>query len=319
MVGVGTQQMNLRQLEAFQAVMQSGSMSSAAKLLCVTPSAVSKIITHTELQLGFKLFTRHQGALVPTPEARVLFEESAPVHRQLDHLRQIATNLGRPDAGRVRLAAIPAITHELLPFVLQRHAALHPRVEVEVRTVNQDQMSGLLLSRTVDFCLGHYSHVNPQVVSDLLISAPTYLVTTRDIWQRFSRNPHQTRDGFFSKVPLISLVGEDPIRPVVDGLAQRMGLQSGQCMFQVQTSRLAVQLVRRGMGWTVVDFLTAHQLDAQNMVAVELPDCPYIPLYAYHAQSHPPGQLAKRMLDMLPGLLHEIRATATSANIVVPV
>lgn len=98
-----------------------------------------------------------------------------------------------------------------------------------------------------------------------------------------------------------------------------MGLQAGQCMFQVQTSRLAVQLVRRGMGWTVVDFLTAHQLDAQNMVAVELPDCPYIPLYAYHAQSHPPDQLAKRMLDMLPGLLHEIRATATGATVVDPV
>ena len=68
--------MNLRQLEVFQAVMQTGNMSAAARLICITPSAVSKTIAHTELQLGYKLFTRGKGTLAPTPEARVLFEES---------------------------------------------------------------------------------------------------------------------------------------------------------------------------------------------------------------------------------------------------
>ena len=64
--------MNLRQLEVFQAVLQTGNMSAAARLLCITPSAVSKAIAHTELQLGYRLFNRTPSGLTPTPEAQVL-------------------------------------------------------------------------------------------------------------------------------------------------------------------------------------------------------------------------------------------------------
>ena len=92
--------MNLRQLEVFQAVLQTGSMSAAARLLCVTPSAVSKAVAHTELQLGYALFTRSPAGLTPTPEAQVLATESAGIHRQLEGLRQTARNLARGEGGR---------------------------------------------------------------------------------------------------------------------------------------------------------------------------------------------------------------------------
>src|SRR6187401_1859434 len=78
--------MNLRQLEVFQAVMQTGNMSAAARLICITPSAVSKTIAHTELQLGYKLFTRGKGTLAPTPEAMVIYTESSEIHGKLDEL-----------------------------------------------------------------------------------------------------------------------------------------------------------------------------------------------------------------------------------------
>src|SRR6185436_2775970 len=99
--------MNLRQLEVFQAVMQTGNMSAAARLVSITPSAVSKTIAHTEVQLGYKLFTRTKGALAPTPEAMVLYDASAAIHIRLDELRRIAGNLRQVDRGQVRLAAIP--------------------------------------------------------------------------------------------------------------------------------------------------------------------------------------------------------------------
>jgi DNA-binding transcriptional LysR family regulator len=297
--------MNLRQLDVFQAVMQTGNMSAAARLLHITPSAVSKTVAHTELQLGYPLFTRSQGSLTPTPEARVLFEESAQVHRQLDALRQIAQNLGRVDHGAVRLAAIPSVTHEFLPLVLQRHAARYPRVDVEVRTLHQDQMASALLSRSVDFGLGYYEHAHPQIASDLLVSGRLFLAVGREIWQRATRVRHGNPYGYFAKVPLIRLVGDDPMRPLLDELAEKLGLQAQVGNIQVQTSRLAVELVRRGMGWTLVDFLTAHQLDPASVVAMELHDVPPISLYAYHAHTSPPGQQARHMLDMLPAMLHE--------------
>jgi DNA-binding transcriptional LysR family regulator len=82
---------------------------------------------------------------------------------------------------------------------------------------------------------------------------------------------------------------------------------------QVQTSRLALELVRLGMGWTVIDFLTASNVDPRTMVAVELQDLPPVPLHAYHAAATPPGRHALGMLDMLPELLNQAMARTRSS------
>ena len=294
--------MNLRQLEVFQAVMQTGNMSAAARVICITPSAVSKTIGHTELQLGYKLFTRSKGQLAPTAEAQVLFAESAHIHEQLEQLRRIAVNLREVDQGQVRLAAIPSISHEFLPTVLAQHAARFPHVNLEVRTLHQDQMVGVLLDRSVDFALGFYPHPHPQVANRLLVSGHLHLAVTREIWLRAVRVKRANPISFMSQTPLIRLVGDDPMRLPIDELGQRLGasLESG---IQVQTSRLALELVRLGMGWTVIDFLTASNLNPDTMVSVELHDLPVLPLYAYHALNAPPGRQAERMLATLPGLL----------------
>ncbi len=302
--------MNLRQLEVFQAVMQTGNMSAAARLVCITPSAVSKAISHTELQLGYKLFTRHKGTLAPTPEASVLFAESTAIHARLAELRRIAQNLRQADAGLVRLAALPSISHDFLPGVLQLHAQRHPAVHVEVRTLNQDQMAQALLTRAADFALGFYPHAHPQLQSRLLARGALYVAVTRDLWERATRVRRANPLAFLANTPLVRLVGDDPMREPIDDVSRALGV-SREAMVQVQTSRLALELVRRGMGWTVIDFLTAASLESQGEAALELQklhDLPAIPLYAYHATAAPPGRHALRMLELLGAQLAPVRA-----------
>ncbi|MBV8618880.1 MAG: LysR family transcriptional regulator [Curvibacter sp.] len=297
--------MNLRQLEVFQAVLQTGNMSAAGRLLCITPSAVSKAIAHTELQLGYRLFTRSPSGLSPTPEAQVLAAESRQIHRQLEGLRLTARNLAHREGGQIRVAAIPSITHEFLPELLQLHASRHPQVGIEVRTLNQDQMAQALLTHSVDFCLGFYPHPHPQLSSELLISGRLFLVVSRELWARAVRGGHPQPYGRLGRMPVIRLVGDDPMRQSIDLLAERLGVAPGPGL-QVQTSRLAVELVRRGMGWTVVDFLTARRLDTATMVALELHELPSMALYSYHSPSTPPGQQVRRLLDMMQPLLHQM-------------
>lgn len=303
--------MNLRQLEVFQAVLQTGNMSAAARLLCITPSAISKAVAHTELQLGYRLFLRTPAGLTPTPEAQVLATESSGIHRQLDALRRTARNLAASDTGDVRLAAIPAVSHEFLPLLLQQHALRYPQVGVEVRTIHQDQMTQALLTRSVDFCLGFYKHPHPQIRSDLLVSGRMYLAVAQTVWMRAPRAT--SRSARLAQVPVIRLVGDDPMRQSIDEIAQRLGTPVGPGI-QVQTSRLALELVRLGMGWTVVDFLTATRLDPATMVTLELHELPPISLYSYHARSSPPGLQATRMLSMLPEALHDALSPAAAAK-----
>ena len=50
--------MRLRHIEVFNAVMLTGSVSAAARMINVTQPAVSRTLQHAELQLGFPLFQR---------------------------------------------------------------------------------------------------------------------------------------------------------------------------------------------------------------------------------------------------------------------
>jgi DNA-binding transcriptional LysR family regulator len=302
--------MNLRQLEVFQAVLQTGNMSAAARLLCITPSAVSKAVAHTELQLGYRLFTRTPSGLTPTPEAQVLAAESADIHRQLDALRRTARNLAAHDSGEVRLAALPSLSHEFLPRVLQRHAALHPHATVEVRTIHQDQMTQALLTRSVDFCLGFYKHPHPQIQSDLLGSGHLHMAVAASLWHRGPRNA--STGARLAQVPVIRLVGDDPMRQWIDEIAHSLGAP-GVSGIQVQTSRLALELVKLGMGWTVVDYITASRLDPAVLVTQELRELPPMSLYVYHLPSAPPNIQATRMLGMLPEVLREVQTGNTTA------
>ncbi|WCM89140.1 LysR family transcriptional regulator [Acidovorax sp. NCPPB 3576] len=303
--------MNLRQLEVFQAVMQTGNMSAAARLINITPSAVSKTIAHAELQLGYALFSRARGALLPTPEAQALFTASSQIHSQLDELRRTAHNLRQPEGGLVRLAAIPSVTHEFLPAVLERHAQQSPRVRVEVRTLHQDQMAQALLTRSVDFALGFYDHPHPQLESSILVSGPLFIAVARDIWLRAVRLNRSDPITFLANTPMIQLLGDEPMRQPMAELAQTLGVHT-ELGIQMQTSQLALALVKRGMGWTVIDFLTARNLDPTAITAVPLRDLPPMALHAYHAANRPPDRHAARMLALLSNVLMQTMARTPS-------
>lgn len=89
--------MRLRQIEIFNAVYDSGSISNAARNLNVAQPTVSKILKHTEDQLGFLLFQRIKGRLVATSEANVLYKETCIIYRQINKLLSTAENLKNPE------------------------------------------------------------------------------------------------------------------------------------------------------------------------------------------------------------------------------
>jgi DNA-binding transcriptional LysR family regulator len=66
---------NLRHIEAFRAVMLTGTVMAAASLMNLTQPAVSRTIALLEIQLGFKLFERRGRRLFPTTEAQTLYRE----------------------------------------------------------------------------------------------------------------------------------------------------------------------------------------------------------------------------------------------------
>src|SRR5256885_16923168 len=62
-----------REIEAFRAVMQTGTTTAAARLLHTTQPSVSRLLAQMQAAAGLKLFDMHKGRLRPTAEAVELF------------------------------------------------------------------------------------------------------------------------------------------------------------------------------------------------------------------------------------------------------
>jgi DNA-binding transcriptional LysR family regulator len=122
--------MRARQLEVFRMVMRCGTITSAAEALNVSQPALSQILLHTEDELGFKLFLRVKGRLIPTPEAEELFPEVDRLFSDLEGLRQRAASLRQGKSGVVRLAASAPPSLSLVPEALRHFRAAHSDIRI---------------------------------------------------------------------------------------------------------------------------------------------------------------------------------------------
>lgn len=127
--------LNLKQIEAFRAVMLTGTMVRAADALYISQPAVSRLIADLERDLGYLLFNRTRGRLQPTEEGNALYAE---VQRSFVGLAQVETAaraLARDSSGVLRIAAMPSLTGEPLTRAIAVYARENPEVafEIEVR------------------------------------------------------------------------------------------------------------------------------------------------------------------------------------------
>jgi len=89
--------LKIRQVEAFRALMQRHTVTRAAQTLHVSQPAVSRLLADFEASVGFTLFERQQGRLVPTAEAHVLHEEVERAFVGMDRIAQAAQQQPQPE------------------------------------------------------------------------------------------------------------------------------------------------------------------------------------------------------------------------------
>ena len=112
--------MNLQQLAVFREIMNTGSMSAAARNLHRTQPAVSAALKALEDSLGMDLFHRDGRRLVPVPEARYLLSEATDVLNRLSAARANMEGMRDRVRGSLRIVAMPGPSAYLLPAFVSR-------------------------------------------------------------------------------------------------------------------------------------------------------------------------------------------------------
>lgn len=118
---------NLRQVEAFRALMLTGSVTAAANLMGVTQPAVSRLLRDLQDSLNIRLFEKRGTGLVSTAAATALYPEVERSFLGLDRIAAAAEEIRTRRTGMLRIAALPALSNGFLPrfaggFLMERPA-----------------------------------------------------------------------------------------------------------------------------------------------------------------------------------------------------
>lgn len=122
--------MEIRQLEAFAAVMSTGSVTAAGRLLGRSQPAITRAIQELETELGFTLFARSGPRVSPTTRGFLLYEEVEPVLLGMQQIRASAAAIGRDGSRSLNVVATPSLAAGLLPAALAGEPALPAQIHL---------------------------------------------------------------------------------------------------------------------------------------------------------------------------------------------
>jgi DNA-binding transcriptional LysR family regulator len=142
--------LSIRQLQTFREVMRSGSVTGAARVLSRTQPSVSAMLASLEAELGFDLFERQKGRLVPKPEAHFFFEETQEILARVTRSAQTMREIGDLDRGRLKIASMPAASLFLLPRIVAEFVKDRPDVDVSVMTRTSIKVREWIASQQYD-------------------------------------------------------------------------------------------------------------------------------------------------------------------------
>src|SRR3546814_9923442 len=175
--------MNIRQLEIFWEIMRTGSVTGAARSLSISQPAVSRILRHTEDQLGMKLFERRSGRVHPTEEAQHLFVIAETIFDNIAKVRQAAVDFRDGQTGRIQVASTPNLSAVLLTLPVGAFLRDRPRVELSVKVLTTSQVVSRVALHQADIGLGYGPVKDPSVKAEELFAMKLVRSEERSVGQ----------------------------------------------------------------------------------------------------------------------------------------
>lgn len=264
---------SLRQMEVFRAVMLTGSIKGASRLLFTSQPALSRIVAHTELTLGLALFNRVKGKLIPTAEAEALFGEVDQCYQQVLRVDDFARGLVNGPSGVLNLACSPALSRGVVAQAITRFVQQYPNIQVNFCLTLLDRMAQDLLSKKVDLAISvlPLEHSNLQVTPFM----EGRMVCVVPQGHELTRQP-QVGIADLARYSLIAHHPSIPFGQLVSAAFSKANIPMQACIYIHQTD-MACSLVRAGAGVAMVDQFTVEGMAWPDILV--LPLIEDIPLY----------------------------------------
>lgn len=242
--------MRLRQIEVFYAIMSTGSLRRAAEVLHVSQPAASKVLRYAEQSLGFALFERTGGRLVPTREARIMLPHVNTIFEKISDLKRLTENLRYARNGHaISIGCVPSLGLSIVPRVIQGYHAKHPGNELTIDTLHGPEIVSRILNHDLDLGIVFGTYEQQGLTACHIADIPLVLID-----KQRTEGPVALED--IDHARYIGLSENDPTARLLD-MAWEDADHAAVPLVRVRTHYMAAELVRLGGGCAIVDGLTA--------------------------------------------------------------
>ena len=253
--------MEIKQLEYFQAVVEEGSISAAARRLHLTQPPLSLQMRLLEEELGVRLLERGPRRVSLTDAGKLLYKRAASILEMTSSTVRELDDFARGLSGVLRLGTVstsgPALLYQRIPVF---HAA-YPKVRFEIQEGNTFELLELLAAGIIETAVVRTPFQEEGLGIRYLEEEPMAAVGLPGLLPDAGREGRGSPDG--RQLPLMELES----RPLVlyrrfEKLVEQVCRQAGfvpDIVCRCDDARSALLWARAGVGIALVPLFAAQE------------------------------------------------------------
>lgn len=262
---------NLRQIEAFKAIIETGTVSEAAAVLGISQPAASKLLAHLEADSGLVLFERRRGRLAPTARGMRLYEEIDRIFSGVRQLERAIESIRRQEQGQLTIGVMPGLAGPFIARAILDFRRRRPNVYVSVVARSSQFLTDWLVTRQVDVGVIALRGDNPHLATESVLGLP--LVCVMPPGHPLAARDHVTaRD--LADQPLVSFAPGSDTRRRIEAALARQGV-TPKVVLDATTAPTVCELVALGLGVTLLHPLFAEPVRGRVVIRRFEPATPF--------------------------------------------
>lgn len=238
--------MNLRNIEAFLAVGEAGSFTSAAKRLDKTQSAVSQAVRQLEVELGITLIDRESRHVTFTPAGDLLRTHAAQLVEDMHRMASLVREQSNTRISQLRIGLVDSFATAVGPALIR--SMLAEALNLTLWSELTPRLGKALLEKRADIIVANDAFTGEaNLVRFELLREPFVLVLPADVpWDARAPNLQLLSRAY----PMIRFESASTMGSLIDAQCHHLNLRPGRRVSVDSTEKL-IAAVAAGIGWSV--------------------------------------------------------------------
>ncbi len=253
---------DLRQLNTFLTVADTGSFSRASEKLFVAQPALSRQIRMLEEALNVDVFVRHGRGVVLTAAGELLYERARSLLQSLERTQADVTAVAGEVTGQVVLGLLPTVAHTFSGAIIEEYRKRFPQVNLAVKSAMSGTLQQMVMQHRLNIAISYSQSNHKNLRYRPLLEEPLYLISPTST--KVSNRSEITLDEVL-ELPLVMPEEKHGLRTVMEKEAAERN-KTLNLVLEVSAWPMLTDMVRRGLGYTILSPAAVHEMTTRKEV-----------------------------------------------------